>query len=198
MNTSEVRNKFTPASLTVSLIVLILLNVLVIFLAQFQQNQLFYEVLYTARLTMFLFNISVCLFVFQRRENLTINKFWMLFWTGSFIAYAVHVYYSFFLFFEGSVSTFYGAQGVFVATLNLVITFWWLFDILMIWFTKLEKKWVTIQRYVINILVFLAFFVSTVFLHAVDNKELFVIIMGYVLGISTAVCIAIQIFSKKQ
>ena len=198
MNTSDIRNKFTPALLSISLIVLILLNVLVIFMAQSQQNKLFYEVLYTARLTMFLFNIAVCLFVFQSRENLTINKFWMLFWTGSFIAYAVHVYYSFFLFFDGSVSNFYGAQGVFVATLNLVITFWWLFDIILIWFTDLEKKWVAIQRYGINILVFLAFFVSTVFLHAVDNKELFVIIMGYVLGISTAACIAIQIFGKKK
>ena len=104
MNTSELRNKFTPASISISLIVLILLNVLVIFLAQSQQNKLFYEVLYTARLTMFLFNIAVCLFVFQSRATQTINKFWMLFWTGSFIAYAVHVYYSYFLFFEGSVS----------------------------------------------------------------------------------------------
>ena len=198
MNTSEIRNKFTPALLSISLIVLILLNVLVIFIAQSQQNKLFYEVLYTARLTMFLFNIAVCLFVFQSRAYFAINNYWMLFWTGSFIAYAVHVYYSFFLFFDGSLSNFYGAQGVFVATLNLVITFWWLFDIVLIWSLDLDKKWVTIQRYGINILVFLAFFVSTVFLHAVDNKELFVIIMGYVLGISTAICAAIQIFGKKK
>jgi hypothetical protein len=198
VNTSELRNKFSPASISVSLIILVILNLLVIFLAQSQQNKLFYEVLYTARLTMFLFNIAVCLFVFQSRGNPTINKYWMLFWTASFIAYAVHVYYSYFLFFEGSISNFYGAQGVFVATLNLVITFWWFFDIVLIWFSDLNKKWVKIQRYGINILVFLAFFVSTVFLHAVDNKELFVIIMGYVLGISTAICAAIQIFVKKK
>ncbi len=133
MNTSELRNKFTPASISVSLIVLILLNLLVIFLAQSQQNKLFYEVLYTARLTMFLFNIAVCLFVFQSRANQTINKFWMLFWIGSFIAYAVHVYYSYFLFFEGSVSNFYGAQGVFVATSkssdNILVAFRYCFNL---------------------------------------------------------------------
>jgi hypothetical protein len=146
---------------------------------------------------MFLFNIAICLFILSGSSEI-LHKYWLLFWTGSFIAYAVHVYYSFFLFFNGSVSQFYEAQGVFVATLNVVISLWWLLDIVSIWLTNISGKWVTIQRYGIKILVFLAFFVSTVFLHAVDNKELFVIVMGYVLGVSVIICAIIRIVSNKK
>ncbi|MBL1211729.1 MAG: hypothetical protein HND52_00105 [Ignavibacteriae bacterium] len=197
MNIQSVNINLSSKEIIISIISIVALNIAVIYLAQFRSSKLFYEVLYTARLTMFLFNAAACLFLLSYISQ-TIVKFWVLFWTASFIAYAVHVYYSFFLFFNGSLKIFYETQGVFVATLNLVISIWWLFDVVLLWFVNTNSKWVTIQRYGIHILVFLAFFVSTVFLHAVDNKELFVIVMGYILGVTTIICLILKIISHNR
>ncbi len=176
----------------ISVLVLVILNVLAVKLAEYRENVLFFQLLYTARLTMLLFNIALCLYILPR-PNYFRQKLWLIFWSGSFISYVVHVYYSFFIYFNGSMSAFYEAQGVFVATLNLVITAWWAFDIFITWFVNNDVKWIHIQKTGIHILLFITFFASTVILHAVDNKEVFVIIMGVILGVSSLICLYIRI-----
>ncbi len=197
MELNSIRKNLSVLEIVISVIVLILLNILVVSLANYRVNVLFFKILYTARLTMFLFNIALCLFILPGTSNLKM-KYWLLFWTGGFLSFGVHIYYSFFIFFHGSITEFYTSQGVFIATLNLVIAFWWLLDIILSWISNSDLKWVSVQKTGIHILLFITFFASTVIFNAVDNKETFVIIMGIILGVSSAICLYIKIKSNSQ
>jgi hypothetical protein len=197
-NINSIRKNLSIVEIAVSIIVLVLLNISVIMLANYRDNTIFYKLLYTARLTLFLFNIALCLFILPGSSE-TRMKFWLLFWTGSFISFLIHIYFSYFIFFGGSIAKFYDSQGVFVATLNLLITFWWLLDIILSWTSNSNSKWIMVQKTGIHILLFATFFSSTVIFHAVDNKEIFVVVMGALLGISALVCLYIRIrfYTKK-
>ncbi len=197
-NINSIRKNLSITEIAVSIIVLVFLNISVLTLANYRDNDIFYKLLYTARLTLFLFNIALCLYILPWSSE-TRMKFWLLFWTGSFISFLIHIYYSFYIFFDGSITQFYNSQGVFVATLNLIITFWWLLDIILSWTSNSDAGWISFQRTGIHILLFTTFFSSTVIFHAVDNKETFVVIMGALLGISALVCLYIRIrfYTKK-
>ena len=194
---NSARKNLTVAEIIVSFFVVVILNIGVLILSNFRDDFIFYKLLYTARLTMFLFNIAFCLYILPGTSE-TKYKYWLLFWTGSFISYAVHIYYSFFIYFEGSLSKFYDAQGVFVATLNVIATLWWLLDIILSWFSNSNTTWIWTQRTGVQIYLFILFFASTVILHNVDHKETFVVLMGVLLGISSAVCLFIRIRSGKK
>lgn len=159
--------------------------------AQRTSDVLFSTVLNTVRITMVLFAVTMCLFVLPQRSEKRKN-FWLLLWTFSFVSFAIHVGYSFFAFFHGSLREFYDSQGIFVATLNLFITAWWTFDVLMAWLSDSTARWVKIQRAGIHYLLWATFFISTVILHAVDNKQLFVIILGILQTVAILICLFIR------
>jgi hypothetical protein len=160
-------------------------------------NVLFSQVLYTVRVTMVLFTITMCLYVLPHASTQRAN-YWLLFWSASFVSYAIHVYYSFFKFFHGSITEFYGAQGAFVATLNVIVTVWWLFDMVVVWGSDSVPKWMRIQRTGIQVLIWLLFFLSTVILHAVDQKQLFVIILGVLQTVAILICLAICLVRDRR
>ena len=146
---------------------------------------------------MVLFAVAMCLYVLPGGSDKRSN-YWLLFWTVSFVSYAVHVYFSFVLFFHGSIQEFYSAQGALVATTNLVVTAWWLLDFLLAWLTDSSAGWILVERTVIKILILFLFFLSTVILHAVDNKETVVIILGVLQALSVLVCWIIRLRAQKQ
>jgi len=160
-------------------------------------NVLFSQVLYTVRVTMVLFTITMCLYVLPHASTYRAND-WLLFWSASFLSYAIHVYYSFFKFFHGSIAEFYGAQGAFVATLNVITTVWWSFDMVVVWVTNVVPTWMRIQRTGIQVLIWVLFFLSTVILHAVDQKQLFVIILGILQTVAILICLAIRLVRLRQ
>lgn len=162
-----------------------------------RENVLFHQVLNTVRVTMVLFAVAMCLYVLPDQSGRKLN-YWLLFWTVSFASYVVHVYFSFVLFFHASIQEFYTAQGPWVATTNLVVTAWWLTDFLLAWFTDSGARWIMVERTVINILILFLFFLSTVILHAVDNKETVVVVLGVLQALSVLVCWVIRLRTQKQ
>lgn len=160
--------------------------------AQTRQNILFHQVLNTARVTMVLFGVAMCLFVLPG-DSAKKDIYWLLFWTVSFVAYVIHVYFSFVLYFHASMREFYAAQGALVASVNLFVTAWWLLDILLSWFSTSSAKWILLQRRGIHILILFLFFLSTVILHSVDNKETFVVILGIVQTLAVLICFIIRL-----
>jgi len=160
--------------------------------AQIRENILFHQVLNTVRVTMVLFGVAMCLFVLpaasEERET-----YWLLFWTASLVSFLVHVYVSFVVYFHGSLHEFYTTQGALVATVNIVTTAWWLFDVVLSWFSTSSAKWISIQRTGIHVLILFLFFLSTVILHSVDSKETFVVVLGVVQALSVLVCFIVRI-----
>ncbi|MEK7729952.1 MAG: hypothetical protein AAB354_16205 [candidate division KSB1 bacterium] len=192
------RNISAGESLRVSALFVGLMAVAIL-LAEKTDRVLFYKILYTARTTMILFTPAMCLYILpgasRKKEN-----YWRWFWTLSFLSYAIHLYYSFFIFFHGSLHEFFADQGAFVATINLIITIWWLFDMLMVWFHPAPARWIHVQRTGIQVFLAGTFFMSTVVLHAVDDKEPFVIVWGVVQAAAILICwlIRVRTFRTEQ
>lgn len=166
-------------------------------LAEQTERVLFYKILYTARTTMILFTPAMCLYVLPQQSQKKQN-YWLLFWTFSFLSYTIHIYYSFFVFFHGSLAAFFADQGVAVATINLIITLWWAFDIAAVWALSSTAKWLRTQRAAIQIIIAVTFFTSTVILHGVDNKEPFVIVLGALQAAAILACVAIRTTARKR
>ncbi|MDZ7266350.1 MAG: hypothetical protein ONB48_04265 [candidate division KSB1 bacterium] len=166
-------------------------------LAEQREPVLFYKILYTARATMILFTPAICLYVLpgysQSRRN-----YWLLFWTFSFLSYAIHLYYAFVIFFHGSLREFFAAQGMLVATINLIITIWWAFDIMAVWTRPFPAWWLRLQRGAIQIIIAVTFFASTVILHGVDNKEPFVVVLGVLQAAAILAGVAIRVVSHAR
>ena len=192
-----VKSQITSGQYLWVAVLVILLMAIAFLAAAATANVLFSQVLYTVRVTMVLFTITMCLYVLPKASTKRAND-WLLFWSASFLSYAIHVYYSFFKFFHGSIAEFYGAQGAFVATLNVIVTVWWLFDMVVVWVTDSMSKWISIQRTSIQVLIWLLFFLSTVILHAVDQKQLFVIILGVLQTVAILICLAIRLLTNRR
>ena len=60
------------------------------------------------------------------------------------------------------------------------------------------SKWISIQRTSIQVLIWLLFFLSTVILHAVDQKQLFVIILGVLQTVAILICLAIRLLTNRR
>lgn len=81
---------------------------------------------------------------------------WLAFWATSYAAYVVHLYVSAFWFFEGSFEAMTTSSRVSAFWPGMVILVWWGFDV-AIGVMKTHAKWVTVQRAVIHMLVFVLF-----------------------------------------
>jgi hypothetical protein len=162
-----------------------------------RDNVLFHQVLNTVRVTMVLFAVAMCFFVLPDTSGKNARS-WLLFWSLSFVSYLVHVYFSFVLFFHTSIGEFYSSQGVFVATTNIIITVWWLCDVLLSWLSTSDAKWIRMERIIIHLLILFTFFLSTVILHAVDNKETIVIVLGVLQVLSVLICYIIRLKAAKR
>jgi len=191
------RKNIPPGAVAVGAVSLAVLLALAFVEAGTRDNVLFHQVLNTVRVTMVLFGLAMCLYVLPGESQTRMN-YWIVFWTVSFLSYAVHVYFSFVLFFHASMEEFYRTQGPLVATTNLLVTAWWLFDFLVAWVSDSSPRWVSVERTVIKIVILFLFFLSTVILHAVDNKELFVIVLGAVQVLAVLVCWVIRLRTPKS
>jgi hypothetical protein len=192
----ETKRSISPGQVAVSAAIFVVLLVVAFMESQTRQNVLFHQVLNTVRVTMVLFGIATCLYVLPGESQQKLN-YWLLFWSVSFLSYLIHVYFSFVLYFHGSFGEFYAAQGAFVATTNLFITAWWLFDIVLAWFGDSSIAWIRVQRTGIHLLILFTFFLSTVVFHAVDNKETFVVVLGVLQALSVLIAFIIRLRANK-
>jgi hypothetical protein len=192
----ETKRNISPGQVAVSVVIFGVLLVVAFMEAQTRQNVLFHQVLNTVRVTMVLFGVATCLYVLPGDSQQKFS-YWLLFWSLSFLSYLIHVYFSFVLYFHGSFSDFYTAQGAFVATTNLFISAWWLCDFILAWFGDSSLPWIRVQRTGIHLLILFTFFLSTVIFHAVDNKETFVVVLGVLQALSVLIAFIIRLRAKK-
>jgi hypothetical protein len=101
---------------------------------------------------------------------------WLAFWTVSYVAYVIHLYVSAFWFFEGDVQAMTNSSRVSAFWPGMVILIWWGVDVL-IGMAKMQAKWVTVQRVVVHILVFVLFVGGS----AVKGETALIQLMGWAL-----------------
>ncbi len=169
-----------------------------IWYAELSENLLFYRAIYTVRLALILAIPALVLFPFRLRSP-GIRNAWRLFWTFSFIAYAIHFAYSWFGVFGGQVETarlhpelfhvpenptildlVIAHQGTFVAYSNFVVMALWLIDVVVAWFER-GRGPRRIAPLVLHVLTWLYVFVSFVIASIVFGKNPVIHALGYTL-----------------
>lgn len=116
--------------------------------------------------------IPAYIFVWFRTHYAT----WLAFWTTSYVAYVVHLYVSAFWFFEGDFTAMTTSSRVSAFWPGMVILVWWGLDA-AIGFAKVSAKWVTIQRVIVHVLVFVLFVGGS----AVKGETALIQLMGWAL-----------------
>jgi len=96
------------------------------------------------------------------------------FWTTSYIAYIIHLAVSMFWFFEGDFSAMTSSTRVSAFWPGMVIVLWWGLDIAL---AGTQAKWVTVQRVMIHVLVFVLFVGGS----AVKGETALIQLMGWAL-----------------
>jgi hypothetical protein len=152
----------------------------------------YYRIIFSIWLTMaFLIPGEVLFFLpgdSERKRN-----YWLLCWTFGFLAYLVHFYYTVGVVFHGSLREVYAAQGMIIATSNLLVTAWWGFDLLLAWFVKSRAKWIKVQRTLAHLYIPLTFFIS-----AVVIKRGFVRGLGIVMTVAILISIAWRLIRRRH
>ncbi len=110
---------------------------------------------------------------------------WLAFWAVSYVAYVIHLYVSAFWFFEGDFTAMTTSSRVSAFWPGMVILIWWGVDVL-IGMAKMQAKWITVQRVVVHVLVFVLFVGGS----AVKGETALIQLMGWALfgaGVGTLV-----------
>jgi len=112
-----------------------------------------------------------------------LTRLWRLYWTLSFAAYLVHLYYGFGVLFGGDWNAVTASQGTTVAILNLVVTVLWGADVLVAWI-GLSGIWVLVLRIAAHLGVFAAGFVaSVIFRGGIEKLPGILLALGLAYGI---------------
>jgi hypothetical protein len=151
-------------------------------LAELTQDLRLFRTLYTIRASMVLALPPLALFPFRDRSP-TVKNLWRLFWTWSFLAYAVHLAYAWFGIFGGQLETanlhreYYHLdpgkeptildlvvqhQGAAVAYSNLAVTLLWLLDVALVWITRGTRGFVAFFHAVTWLYVLGSYLVATI------------------------------------
>lgn len=174
-----------------------LLIFIAVFTARAHMDQLLTEVINSARATMILFTATIGLYTLPDEWPAKRN-YWLLLWTFSFVAYLIHLYFSLFLFFHGSVSAIFTFQGALMATTNLVITAWWIFDVTLAWFSENEEGWVRVERTALHILLLITFVLTAVDFRSPDTKEPLVLFLSLLQVAAVAASLGYRWWYSKQ
>jgi hypothetical protein len=125
-------------------------------LAELTQDLRLFRTIYSLRVSMLLAMPALALFLFRDRSP-AVQNLWRLFWTWSFLAFAVHLGYAWFGVFGSQLETaslhgdYYHLDpskeptildlvvqhlGIAVAYSNLTVTLLWLVDVVLSWITR--------------------------------------------------------------
>ncbi len=101
---------------------------------------------------------------------------WLAFWAVSYLAYVIHLYVSAFWFFEGDFQAMTNSSRVSAFWPGMVILIWWGMDV-AIGLRRTHAKWVTVQRVIVHVLVFVLFVGGS----AVKGETAMIQLMGWAL-----------------
>lgn len=127
------------ANFTLVFVALCLAFVAVIFGAYLEPGPDFGRTKYSIWAALILSAVATASFIANGgRRNAGLWPWW---WTGAFLAYALHFHYAFDRMFDGSLTAVFQQQGTLVALLNLALSLLWLVDVVVLWRVKAERRW---------------------------------------------------------
>jgi hypothetical protein len=130
-----------------------------------RHTALCYRVIHTIWVTIILLTPALCFHIFSRAG--ATNSYWRAFWTFSYLAFLVHLYWTIAATFHWNwYEIFHSRIGeatnpervVQHPGPDLFLAGWWGFDVLLAWTMSDTAKWVRVERGAIHLLGFMMFF----------------------------------------
>lgn len=82
---------------------------------------------------------------------------WRNLWTAAFLAFAIHMAWSVFVFFGGDMARLMASTRVSAPIPGFILLIWWAIDVALAWLHPAPKRLITIQRVIIHIIAFVLF-----------------------------------------
>jgi hypothetical protein len=184
------------------------------FLAETTENLALFRTMYSLRTSLLLAIPALALFPFRDRSPACKN-FWRLFWTWSFLAYAVHLAYAWFGVFGSQLETanlhreYYHLdpsreptildlviqhQGAAVFYSNLAATILWTIDVVLAWTTRGARGFVALLHALTWLYVLGSFVVSSI----VFFKNPTTYRLGWLMVVVVALSLFVRLFSRPR
>jgi hypothetical protein len=117
-----------------------------------------------------------------RRSSPAAARYWLAFWTVSFIAFLVHFYWSVFIMFGADWGRIFdkveNGRRVTLPVFDTVFTVWWGVDVLLAWLKTYENGFIRIQRVLVHLSAFILFLFGAAIEGEVDASRALGIAMG--------------------
>jgi hypothetical protein len=147
---------------------------------------------YTAWAALILVTPALCTFLFRRTSE-TAARYWLAFWTASYIAFLVHFYWAVSVFFDNDWARILHNNRMRVSAPipDTIFAVWWGLDVLLAWLVqRSEALWIRIQRALIHLAAFVLFFLGSVKegeLNGKDGKPFWSVALGLAMGVAVLV-----------
>jgi len=160
----------------------------------FQQTQRLdlHRTFFTAWAALILVTLALYTFLLRHSAE-SAARYWLAFWTVSFIAFLVHFYWAVFVMFGNDWNRILQAKGRVSAPIpDTIVTVWWGLDVLMAWLIKSERLWIRIERALIHLLVFALFFLGA----AKEGERMLSKALGIAMGVAVLISFLIWVIRR--
>lgn len=157
-----------------------------------ENSVIYYQTMFTAWATIVLLIPALTAFWFRDHSERAAEK-WLLFWTVSYIAFLIHIFWAMFIYFEADFKWMINSPQVSAFWPDLFVGAWWGVDVLLAWI-KTEERWVRIQRITVHAIVLAFFVVASVYEGAFIMSK----ILGSALFLSAATSAVVAIVRKRS
>lgn len=120
-----------------------------------------YQTVYTAWATMLLLIPAFTNFWHSSQSDAAAER-WKNFWTVSLVAFYIHLYWAFAIFFEGSVALSTSSSRVAAFWPGMFVAVWWGVDVVLAWTISRRHRWVRVQRLLLHLAVAAFFGVASI------------------------------------
>jgi Animal haem peroxidase len=129
----------------------------------------YYRIVFTIWVSTVLLTVALCFYALRRPAPP--SNYWVLFWTFSYLAYLVHFYWSAGVLFDWNFAEILHSKigvnpdpekVVCNPIPDLILTVWWGLDVVLAWFVLSSPRWLRIERGLVTLFTFVAFFGATV------------------------------------
>jgi len=133
---------------------------------------------FTAWAALILVTPALCTFLFRRNSE-SAARYWLAFWTVSFLAFLVHFYWAVVVLFGNDWHRIFQAHARVSAPIpDTIVMVWWGVDVMLAWLMQSEKTWVRVQRMVVHLAVLVLFFLGS----ALQGELVWSRAIGYAMG----------------
>ena len=148
----------------------------------------------TAWAALILVTPALCTFLFRRTSEAA-ARYWLAFWTVSYIAFLVHFYWAVVVLFRSNWSDIFQAdKRVSLPIIDTIVTVWWGGDVLLAWLIQSEKAWIRSQRIVLHLAVFGLFFAGS----AIQGNIFWSKALGFAMGAAVLGSVIYWLILKKR